>query len=340
MSDATRPWPPLVEMATGYFRSRALATAARLQIADAIGDGERTVAQLATDCKSDPDALYRLLRALASFGIVEESQPATFKLTPLGRPLRKNAPDSDWPSVIFWAEGLAQAWGHLTECVRTGSRAWELMQRDGIVQWFAKESEAGAIFRAVMGTAPAEDSMPLARGWDFSKMRVVADLGGGGGSLIHAILTAYPNVKGMLVDRKESIEQAAPRFAELASRCEVVAADLSQSVPGGADVHILKHVLHGCTDDAAAVILRNCRAVLPADGRLLVIEFVLPDLFNVVDKELEHRVMSDLNMMVVTGGKERSASQWKTVIERSGFKLRRIVAVPGESASIIEAAPV
>jgi hypothetical protein len=337
-SDPNKP-SILVEMATGYFRSRALCAAVRLGIADFIGDDERTVDQLAVACQADKTALHRLLRALATFGIVSESKPGAFVLTPLGAPLQKTAPNSAWAGVVFWADLLADSWSYLTECVRSGQSAFAIAQRDGISSRWSKDPEAPGIFRAVMGTGPAEDFMPLARAWDFSSRHVVADLGGGGGSLMLAILSNYPTVRGMLVDRRESIERAGPRFADVALRCVLIPADLRESIPPGADVHLLKHVLHGYADDAAAQILQNCRSVLPADGRVLVIEYVLPDLFNYVDKELEGRVMSDLNMLAVTGGKERSAAEWKTVLSMGGFDMHRIVAVPGESVSIIEAAP-
>jgi hypothetical protein len=332
----------LVDMAMGYARSRALCAAARLGIADVLCEGGSSVADLAIACKAHPTSLRRLLRALSTFGIVCETSQDRFVLTPLGAPLCKAAPDSVWPAVVFWGDLLADSWSHLTDCVRTGTTSFEIMKRDGIASRWSKDPEANGIFRAVMGTGPAEDYMPLARAWDFSDCQVAADLGGGGGTLILAILKAYPTLQGILVERQESIDQASPRFAAegLASRCALIAADLCEGVPPGADVYLLKHVLHGYSDDAAAGVLKNCRAVIPSKGRLLVIEFVLPDVFDRVDRELELRAMSDLNMMAVTGGKERCAAEWKQLLLQSRFEVHRIIPVPGESASIIEAAPV
>jgi hypothetical protein len=330
----------LWEMATEYFRSRTLCAAARLGIADVIGDGESTVDNLAAACQADTASLHRLLRALATFGIVSETAPGKFVLTSLGKPLRKDAPDSAWANVVFWADLLAHNWSYLTNCVRTGTSAWEVMKLEGVVPRMSQDPDGAAIFRAVMGTGPAEDYMPLARAWDFSSWRVVADLGGGGGALILAILNAYPRVRGMLVDRQESIDRAAARFVgEPASRCQLIGADLAHSVPAGADVHILKHVLHAYDDDAAVGILRNCRSSLAAGGRVLVMEFVLPELFNYVDRDLEKRVMSDLNMMAVTGGRERNAAEWMALLSRADFEAKRIIAVPGDfEVCIIEAA--
>jgi O-methyltransferase domain len=155
-------------------------------------------------------------------------------------------------------------------------------------------------------------------------------------------------VSGILVDRQEAIDAAAPRFQRerLADRCKLLAADLRNEVPAGADVYTMQHVLHGYDDAAAIEILSHCRAVLAPEGRLLVIEFVLPDVVDHADAELEHRLMSDLNMLAVTGGKERSAVQWKGLLNRAGLQFQSIIPVPGDpvaaarwgSASIVEAA--
>jgi hypothetical protein len=213
------------------------------------------------------------------------------------------------------------------------------MERQQAVSRWSSDPNASAIFRAVMGTAPADHYMPLARAWDFSQFGVVADLGGGGGGLISAILTAFPNVRGILADRPESIARAQARFQadDLAGRCQLLAADFCESVPAGADIYILKHVLHGYGDEAAVGILRNCRRVVPTAGRLLIIEFVLPDTVSHADPQLEGRLMSDLNMLVVTGGKERTGQQWRALLKTSGFDCRAIAPVPGETFAIIEA---
>jgi O-methyltransferase domain len=331
---------PLTEVAMGYFRSRALAAAARLRVADAIGEGERSVDDLAVACACDGTALHRLLRALASFGVVAETRPGHFELTEYGRPLRKDAPDSEWPSVVFWGDLLADSWSRLADCVRSGERA-EAVRPPGIPSRWSQDPEADAIFRAVMGTSPSVDYMPIARAWDFSRFRTVADLGGGGGALIAAILDAYPNLRGMLVDRQASIDAAEPRFQRdgLRERCDVVAADLMETVPTGADVYMLKHVLHGYPDEGAAAILRRCRHVVPERGRLLVIEFVLPDVVGHADADLEQRLMSDLNMLAVTGGRERSALDWQGLLSEAGFEMVGVTAVLGDLVSIVEAAP-
>ncbi len=329
----------LLEMAMAYSRSCVLSAGARLGVADALGDAERSAREIAIACKADPSSMYRLLRAMAALGLLEETKPQHFRLTPMGQPLRKDVPESAWASVVFWADLLADFWSQLGECVRTGQNAAQVMAQTGRPSRWSQDPEAGAIFRAVMGTAPTEGYAPIAAAWPFPPSGVVADLGGGGGSLIRAVLERHPNLRGMLVDRETSIEAAAAHFKESATaeRCQLIAADLAEGVPSGADVYMLKHVLHGYTDDKAVAILRHCRAVVPPTGSLLVIEFVLPDVVSKPAPELVFRFMSDLNMMAVTGGRERSEHEWRHLLEEAGFMLARNIPVPELDVSILEA---
>ncbi len=244
-------------------------------------------------------------------------------------------PQSVWAAVIFWADLLADSWSLLTDCVRTGKPASQVRDPKIPSRW-SQDAEADSIFRAVMGTAPAEDYAPIAEAWDFSRAKVVADLGGGGGSLILAVLGLNSHLQGMLVDREASLDAAKSRFADedLSSRCELIAADLTQSVPAGADVYMLKHVLHGYRDAEAVTVLRNCREVIPQNGSLLVIEFVLPPLVSHSDPQLEGRLMSDLNMLAVTGGRERSEREWRALLEAAGFILTRVCPVGGDTLMV------
>jgi hypothetical protein len=332
----------LLEMAMAYSRSRVICAAARLGVADALGGEVRSVGFLAEKCQADAGGLYRLLRALASLGVTEETVPEHFRLTSFGMPLRKDAPESVWAAVIFWADLLADSWSLLTDCVRTGKQAAEVRDPNIPSRW-SQVPEAGAIFRAVMGTAPAEDYAPIAEAWDFSKAKVVADLGGGGGSLLLAILRLNPHLRGMLVDLEPSVDAARSRFKD-EERCELIVADLLQTVPSGADIYMLKHVLHGRRDADAITILKNCRAVTPQHGRVLIIEFVLPPVVAQADPQLASLLMSDLNMLAVTGGKERSEREWKTLVEASGFELVAVHPVGGDhhmvkNVGIVEAKP-
>ena len=318
-----------------YSRSRLLCAAARLGVADALGDEVRSIGFLAENCQADADALYRLLRALAGIGVTEETTPEHFRLTAFGKPLRRDAPQSVWPAVIFWADLLADEWSLLTECVRTGQPAMQIRDPKIPSRW-SQDAQARSIFRAVMGTAPAEDYAPIAEAWDFSRAKVVADLGGGGGSLLLAVLALNPHLRGMLVDLEPSVDAARARFAaeDSSSRCELIVADLMQSAPAGADVYMLKHVLHGRQDADAITMLKNCRAVIPPEGSLLIVEFILPPLVSNADPQLEGHLMSDLNMLAVTGGKERNEREWRTLLEAAGFVLTGVYPVGGDNLMV------
>jgi hypothetical protein len=332
----------LLEMAMAFGQSCILSAAARLGVADALRDGERSASDIAARCQADPTSMYRLLRALAAHGLLMETQPQHFRLTQMGQALRKDAPDSAWEAVVFWADLLADSWSQLGECVRTGRNAVQVMEKTGRTPRWSQDPNASDIFRAVMGTAPAEKYAPIVDAWPFPTSGVVADLGGGGGALIRAVLERHAGLRGMLVDRPESIANAEQIFnmSPVADRCQRIAADLCEAVPLGADVLMLKHVLHGYTDEKAVEVLRNCRRVLPPTGSLLVIEFVLPDVVSKPAPELVTRFMSDLNMMAVTGGRERSEREWRGLLEAAGFTLTRNIPVPALDVSILEARPI
>lgn len=320
-----------------------MCAAVRLGIADVLGDGEKNLDDLAVATASSPDSLRRLLRALVSIGVLRETTPARFALTEFGRPLRRDAADTVWASIVFWADLLADFWTYLAECVRAGgnSGAAAAMEREGVTSRWSREPDAQAIFYAVFAEPTAGDMAPFVAAYDFSRCHVVADLGGAGGGLLAAILTAHPQVRGILVDRPEAVAAAAPRLeaAALADRCGLLAGDLLEAVPDGADTYVMKYVLHGYDDDHALRILQNCRAAMAPESRLLLIEAVLPVMVDPTDPLVERMLMDDLNMLAVTGGCERSEAEWMALLSSARFELRRVMPVPGLTSSIIEAVP-
>jgi hypothetical protein len=338
----TSPRAMLLDMAQGYMRGKILCAAVRLGIADALSYGAKHLDDLAARAESNPDSLRRFLRALASIGIVEEVGPDRFALTPLGQPLRSDAPGSAWASVVFWADLLADSWTYLAECVRAGGRSAAMaeMERAGVKSRWSQVRDALAIFHAVFAEPTAADKAPLAATYDFSGCRVVADLGGAGGGLLAAILSANLQARGILVDRKEAIDNGAPQLAAagLAARSTLVAGDLLESVPRGADAYVLSSVLHGYGDDDARRILQNCRTAMAPESRLVVIEVVLPAKVEHPDPVIERLFLADLNMLAVTGGRERSETEWQALLSSAGFEVRQIIPVPVQTSCIIEAA--
>ncbi len=333
----------LVEMAQGYFRGKVLCAAVRLGVPDALGDDEKSLEELAAATACDADALYRLLRALACIGVVEETTSARFVLKEFGKPLRKDSPDSVWASIVFWADLLADSWTYLAECVRAGgkSSADEARERRGIPSRWSTEPDAVGIFHAVFAESAADHMAPVAATYDFSRHRVVADLGGAGGGLLAAILRANPETKGILIDREGAVAQATRRMetAGLSARCELIVGDLLEAIPPGAGAYVLQRVLHGYDDDNARRILQNCRAAMLPEGTLLIVEAVLPARVDHADPAVEKVVMADINMLAVTSGRERSEPEWASLLSSAGFELRRLISVPGMASWIVEAAP-
>jgi hypothetical protein len=338
------PREQLEAMAYGFFRGKALCAAVQLGVPDALGDAERSVEELAAATGAQPAPLHRLLRALASIGVTSEGAPGRFALTPLGQPLRRDHPSTVRATVEFWADLLADSWTSLADCIRAGSLAalHSDPKRAGKPSRMALDpARTRALFHGCFAEVAPDDDGAFVRAYDFSGCSHVADLGGGGGALLVSILAAHPGVRGLLVDREGAMRGAAERIrtAGLEDRCALQVGDLMQAVPEEPDTYLMKHVLHIFEDDGARRILANCRRVMRATDRLLVLEHVLPASVQHADRELEDALMLDLNMLVVTGGKERSEPAWRALLASEGFAVRRILPAQGTRVRIIEAVP-
>ena len=276
-------------------------------------------------------------------GVVDEVRPGWFTLTPLGQPLRRDATDSVWASVIFWSDLLADSWTYLADCVRAGgpTTAVQVMEQQGIPSRWSREANAQAIFHAAFAESTEQSMTPFVAAYDFSQHRVIVDLGGGNGALLRSILQANLKSSGILVERADAISGAKPKFSVLGlnDRSDLVVADLITDVLPCADAYILQSVLHGYDDERARRILQNCRDTIRSPGKLLVIEVVLPTRIDRAEPHLERMLMADLNMLAVTGGRERNQAEWESLLASAGFRLSRVTSVNGGISSIVEALP-
>jgi SAM-dependent methyltransferase len=322
----------LVEMAMGYMRGKVLAAAVRLGLADAFA-GPMTVVALADAIDCDPAAVERLVRALESIGIVC-CEDGMVMLTDLGARLRRDQRDSAWASVVFWADLLADSWNYLDEVVRTGSHeaVAEAQRRNGSPSRWSFEADPLGVFNRVFAELDADANRDFVHIHAFSRCAMVADLGGGGGGLLEAVLLANPEVRGILVDRPEAIDGARARLAgsQVSDRIDFVTGDLFEGVTVQADAFLMRNVLHVYDDALAEVLLRNCHAAMRGDDRLIIIEPVIPDSMTPGDTDVESIVMSDLNMMVVTGGRERTIDGWRRLVAAAGFELESVQPVPAD----------
>jgi SAM-dependent methyltransferase len=333
--------PPLtmLTMVMSYMASQAIYVAARLGVADHLADGARSSEELARITGTHAPSLLRLLRGLAVVGALEETEPGRFALTPLGSVLRTGVPGSVRNmALLFAGDYVWRGWGNLLHCVQTGETAFPGV---GTFDRIAGDPEAARMFNDAMTEGTRWAAPAVLAVYDFSRFRTLVDVGGGNGTLLGAILAATPGLKGILADLAHGVRDAKTHLedAGVADRCRIVAQDMFESAPSGGDAYILKSVIHDWDDERSIAILRNIRRVLPADGTLLLVEPVLPP---TVEASPAHRmmVMSDLNMLVVAGGRERTEAEFRDLFARAGFRLTRVVpALAPSNYSVIEGAP-
>ena len=335
------PAQQLYQLGIGHYVSRAMFVAAKLEVADLLSDGPRSAAELAAATATDTSALRRVLRLLTSVGIFEEQEDARFGLTPLSELLRRDVPGSMLASVLlFTGIEIQDGWRELEFCVRTGSPALHKHSpgADPFEQMRSDPAAAANFDKAMAAFAP-QTAAAIAAAYDFSRFETLMDVGGGNGALLVGILRANPKLRGVVFDQPHVAERARAHVAEagLTERCEVAGGSFFEKVPSGADAILLKHVIHDWNDERAGVILRTVRAALPANGTLLIVEGLYPAR---IDQSLESRgaAANDVNMLVSTGGRQRSEAEFRELFRAAGFRLVRIVPTLARVA-VIEGAP-
>jgi hypothetical protein len=323
----------ITQVAFGALMTQALYVVAKLGIADLLAEGPQTVSQLAARTETHERSLYRILRSLSSVGIFQEVEPKVFALTPYAEPLRSDAPGSMRNGAIFMGEAWHwSVWGNLLHSARTGKPAWGHTHGAEVFDYFAVNPEQAEIFNGAMtdmsmGVAPA-----IVEAYDFSAFKTLADIAGGHGYLLAQILKSNPDVSGVLFDVQPVIEGAGELLEAqgVASRVEKVSGDFFESVPA-ADAYIMKHIIHDWDDERAATLLKNIRAAMNRDARVLIVESVVPE-----GVGPHYSKLLDLEMLVSPGGVERTPEEYAALLAEAGLRLTRIL--PTRSPfSIIEA---
>jgi len=321
----------MLGLITSYRVTQAIHVAAKLGIADLLKDGPRRCDDLAAATAAHAPSLYRLLRALAGVGVFEEIARGTFRLTRLGEPLRSDVHGSmrAW-AIMVGGEHHWQPWGHLDHSVQTGRPAFNHVFGMGPFEYYAKEPEAGQIFQeALRGFTQIVDSRIIAA-CELSGVERLIDVGGGQGALLRAIMKAHPRLSGVLFDTLQVIARAAP--PEDGHRGPALASgDFFESVPEGGDAYLLKHILHDWDDERAITILGNCHRAMAPGGRILVVEMVIPE-----GNDAFYGKLLDLEMLVGYSGRERTAEEYRELLDAAGLRLTRITATPA-LVSVIEA---
>ena len=311
----------MLNLIVGYWVSRLVYIAARLNIADLLKNGPRSADQLAKRAGVRAPELYRVLRALASIGVFAETKDGRFKLTPLAATLQTDAPGSMRISALMLnADWQWDAWKHLLYGVQTEEIPFVKAHGMPVFKYLEKHPEDLAVFHSSTTglTNPA-----IAAAYDFSKFRTLVDVGGGHGSLLATILRAYPKLIGTLFDQPSVIDGAKRdrhiMAKALAKRCLVRAGSFFSAVPKGADVYTLKYILHDWDDQSAVRILKNCRAAMHDKSRLLVIDSVIPP-----GNDPEYVKLLDIEMLII-GGRERTRAEFATIFRKAGLRLTRVL---------------
>lgn len=335
----TDPAATLRAMATGFRLSRALHAAAELGLADLLADGPRPAAELAQATGTAPGPLFRLMRALAAAGVFAEVSSGIFGPTALSERLSKGTLGSVRDAVLFAASDLRwRMWGDLMGSLTSGTSAPERLLGRTVFEHYADHPGDAAVHVGAMAAMTAAASRAVLDAYDFSPFRLAMDLGGGNGRFLAEILAATPGLRGVLLDLPH-VAAAAGRMLEqagLAARCDIHGGSFFDPLPPGADLVLLKQVIHDWDDARSLAILRACRVAMAGGGTLLLVERVLPDLAEPGPIE---PYTTDLEMLVMTpGGLERSAAEYRALLAEAGFKLNRVV--PTASVlGLLEAVP-
>jgi O-methyltransferase domain len=326
----------LTEIICGAALSRAVCTIAELGIADQIQPGSpQAVESLAEATGTHARSLYRILRFLASHGIFQEKSTRQFDHTSLSHCLRSDA-EGSFRSAAQMMHRMSPAWDGLHHSIITGDSGFNKVFGQPLFDYIGTHPDLAPIFDAGMTAIHGHETAAMLEAYDFSAIHFLADIGGGNGSLIGAVLQRYPKLKGLLLDRDHVVRRTCESLKAYAvdGRCSVIAGNFFESVPSGADTYLLRHIIHDWTDEQSVQILNNCRKVIPNNGRLLIIEAVVPS-------GNEPSLAKDFDMVMLTfpGGIERTEEEYRFLLERAGFQLHSIT--PTTSVvSVIEGKPI
>ncbi|WP_327355116.1 methyltransferase [Streptomyces sp. NBC_01304] len=327
----------IFEIVTNAWISRAVYAGTALGLPAHLADGPRTTAELAELTSSDPRALGRLLRALTGVGLFRTDERGRHVLTDVGQALRSDVPGS-LASLVQMELGEAHhdTWGQILHSVQTGEAAFAKAVGCDIWAFFEGDPVMNAHLGQAMSGLTAMVADTVIEAYDFGPYEKIVDVGGGEGAFLSAVLAAHPRARGVVFDLPHVVPAGAPHIADagLSERCELVGGSFFEKVPEGGDLYTMKWVLHDWDDASCVRILQSCRQVMSDDARLLIVDTVVPE-----GDEFSPSKIIDLNMMVLSGGQERTAEEFRALLAEAGFRLTRIVPTRSPS-SVIEAEPV
>jgi len=323
----------MMQMITGFWTSCCIYNAAKLNIADLLDGKPQTPEQLAEATHTNAASLYRMLRALASVEIFSENDKGEFSNTALSETLKSDVPGSMNAMAIAQLGDHYNAWGNLLYSIKTGNIAFDKVEGMNVWDYYETHPEEGLNFMKAMTGSTAAAINNVIPAYDFSAFKTIVDIGGGNGALLMALLNAVPGTKGIVFDEEYVVNETQKKIdaQNLSERCSIMAGSFFDFVVEGSDAYLMKHVLHDWNDEKSIQVLVNCHQAMKAGSKLLVIEGIIP-----TGNTPHPGKFMDINMMAMTGGKERTEKEFAALFAKAGLKLSRIIHTKIPTLSILE----
>ena len=328
--NALPPRAQLMKFIVGRWISKPIYVAAELGIADMLADGPKSIEKLAQASQSHAPSLYRMMRALASVGIFFETETKRFELTPMAEYLKTGEMRSI--ALMFNSDWSDKAWGYFLDSVKTGGTAFEKAHGMSVSDWLEKNPEAAEVFDEANAIKAGSSHRAIVDVYDFSGIHTLTDVGGGLGVLMAEILIANPLMEGIVADTPSVIQKTGKKIQArgIEDRCQAVECDFFEKIPAGSDAYLMSNILHDWPDEQCRIILTNCHRAMKTESKLLVVEMVIAP-----GNEPSVAKLLDLEMLVITGGRERTEAEFNNLFVWTGFKPSRIIPTK-ESVCVIE----
>ncbi|GAC1414457.1 MAG: methyltransferase [Acidobacteriaceae bacterium] len=324
----------VIQMAMAHQASSMVRVAAELHLADLLTTGPKTAEELAATTGTHAPSLYRFLRTASCMGLFCEDGERRFALTAMAEPLRSDIPGSLRTSVLSVTGPLfTRSFEGLLYSVQTGKTAFEKEFGMPIFEWLPKHPDEAAHFSDLMIGFHGPETAAVAEAYDFTGLGTLADVGGATGNMLTAILARYPGLCGVLFDLPHNAAAAAEFIAArgMTDRIRFQTGSFFEEVPTGADAYLMSHIIHDWSEEQCLTILGNCRRAMKPDGRLLIVEMVIPE-----GNEFHTGKLTDMIMLTAPGGQERTAAEYSDLLGKAGFRMERVVPT-ASAASVVEA---
>lgn len=315
---------------SGFRIYQMTVAACRLRLPDLVAGGPKTADELAAETGTHPESLQRVLRGLAVCGVLVEMPDGKFGPTPLSDTFRSDKPGLRNMTIMLSEEGY-QAWGDLMYSLRTGKSAYVHLFGKSHFDRLGEDPEMAAHFNSAMVEFSSRVAATFAAAYDFTGVRTAVDVGGGNGAVLTAVLQAHAGMRGVLFDLAQGLAGAHEKLvaAGVAERATLQEGSFFEAVPSGADLYLLKSIVHDWDDDRARAILQTCGRAMQSGSRLVLLERKLPERIENPDQAFT-TVMGDVHMMVVLGGKERTANEYRNLLSQAGLRMTREIPIESD----------